>query len=84
MAFIRRYTSSSIDSLALVTVSSGAKFNNIPNGTYVNVVTGSRKTVTNNLLSTESIGMGNLRVYVLENETTGTLGQIGGTTNYLR
>lgn len=84
MSFIRRYTSSSVDSLALVTVSSGASFSNIPNGTYVDVVTGNKKVVTNNTLSTEAIGKGNLRVYVLDTFNNHELTKIGNTTTYLR
>ena len=84
MAFIRRYTDSSIDSLALCTISSSATFKNIPNGTYVDVVTGDTKNVTNGTLTTGSISKGNLRVYVLQNSTTGTISRIGGTTTYLK
>lgn len=84
MAYIRRYTNESIDSLALICVSSKAKFNNIPNGTYVDVVTGSRKNVTNNTLTSDNISKGNLRVYVLENQSTGSLSKIGNTTTYLK
>ena len=84
MAFIRRYTDSTIDSLALVTISNGATFRNIPNGTYVDVVTGDRITVNSNTLNTPNISKGNLRVYVLENSTTGTLSKIGNTTTYLK
>ena len=65
MAYIRRYKSASEgDSLALVTVSNGATFKNIPNGTYIDAVTGDTKTVTNGTLTTSSIGKGNARVYV--------------------
>ena len=84
MAFIRRYTDSSIDSLALVSISNSATFSNIPNGKYVDVVTGDIKNVSNGTLSVSSIGQGNLRVYVLQNTTTGTLSRIGGSTAYLK
>lgn len=84
MAYIRRYTDDTIDSLALCAVSSSATFSNIPNGKYVDVVTGDIINVTNGKLSTGSISKGGLRVYVYENETTGTLGQIGDTTTYLK
>ena len=52
MSYIRRYTSAEdgIDSLALVTVSSGATFKNIPNGRYVDAVTGDVQNVTNGTL----------------------------------
>ncbi|MGI6714534.1 MAG: alpha-amylase family glycosyl hydrolase [Bacilli bacterium] len=84
MAFIRRYTKGSLDSLALVTISSGATFNEIPNGVYVDVVTGQRVTVSNGTLNVSLNGQGNLRVFVRENKATGTLGKIGETTTYLR
>ena len=84
MAFIRRYTTSSIDSLALCSISSGAKFTNIPNGKYVDVVSGNTITVTNGTLQTRSLSKGNLCVYVLENSSTGTLSRIGSTTTYLK
>ena len=74
----------SIDSLALCTISSGATFKSIPNGKYVDVVTGDIKNVTNNTLTTGNISKGGLRVYVLENSTTGTLSKIGNTTTYLK
>ncbi|HKM10860.1 MAG TPA: alpha-amylase family glycosyl hydrolase [Bacilli bacterium] len=84
MAYIRRYTSGSVDSLALVAVSGGATFSSIPNGTYVDVVTGDTKVVSNGSLTASFSGQGNLRVYVLENASTGTLTKIGGTTTYLK
>ena len=64
MAFIRRYTGNGIDSLALVTISSGATFKNIPNGKYVDVVSGDVKNVTNGTLTVNAPGQGNLAVYV--------------------
>ena len=74
MAYIRRYTgkytdaktgnTSNVDSLACVAVTDGATFKNIPNGTYIDAVTGESKTVTNGTLSVPSVGKGNMRVYV--------------------
>lgn len=87
MSYIRRYTSAEdgIDSLALVTVSSGATFKNIPNGTYIDAVTGDVKNVTNGTLTVPSIGKANMRVYVCcANGFTGINGQIGGTSDYLK
>jgi len=84
MAFIRRYTVGGTDSLALVTISGGATFSGIPNGTYVDVVTGQRVNVTGGSLNVSLSGKGNLRVFVLENSSTGTLGKIGETTTYLK
>ena len=82
--FIRRYTDDSIDSLALVSISGPATFNNIPNGRYVDVVTGDVQNVTNGTLSISQIGQGNLRVYVQQNSTTGTISRIGNSTAYLK
>ena len=64
MAYVKRYTSGSTDSLACVTISGGATFNNIPNGKYIDAVTGDVYNVTNNTLSVSSIGQANMRVYV--------------------
>ena len=80
MAYIRRYTGNyngkSVDSLACVTVSDGATFKNIPNGTYVDAVSGDQKSVTNGTLSVGSVGKGNMRVYVYKN-ASGISGKIG-------
>ena len=76
MAFIRRYTSGNIDSLACVAISSGATFSSLPNGKYVDLVTGNSYNVTNGTLSVGVSGQGNLAVCVLENNSTGTLGKI--------
>ena len=84
MSFIRRYTDDSIDSLALVSISGAATFTNIPNGRYVDVVTGDVQNVTNGTLSISQIGQGNLRVYVQQNSTTGTISRIGNSTAYLK
>jgi len=65
LAFKRRYTDDKVDSFALVTVSGTATFYNIPNGTYVDAVTGDTINVTNNTLTANCSGKGNLRVYVL-------------------
>lgn len=87
MSYIRRYTNNDegVDSLALVTVSSGATFKNIPNGQYIDAVTGDVKNVTNGTLTVPSIGKANMRVYVCcASGFTGINGQIGGTTSYLK
>ncbi|MBQ4105405.1 MAG: starch-binding protein [Clostridia bacterium] len=66
MAYIRRYTNASegVDSLACVAVTDGATFKNIPNGLYIDAVTGDKKTVSNGTLTVSSPGKGNMRVYV--------------------
>ncbi len=85
MAFIRRYTDNSTDSLACVSVSGGATFKNIPKGKYVDAVTGDVKYVTDGTLTVPSIGTANMRVYVCcGSGFTGIDGQIGGTTSYLK
>ncbi len=87
MAYIRRYTSESegVDSLALVTISNGATFKNIPNGKYIDAVTGDVQNVTNGTLTVPTIGKSNMRVYVCcASGFTGIDGQIGGTTTYLK
>ncbi|MDD6763695.1 MAG: alpha-amylase family glycosyl hydrolase [Clostridiales bacterium] len=70
MAFIRRYTNSdeNVDSLALVTITSAAEFSNIPNGKYIDAVTGDEQTVTDGTLSVAAPGKGDMRVYVCEAE----------------
>ncbi|CAM5308984.1 fibronectin type III domain-containing protein [Streptomyces tanashiensis] len=79
MAFKRRYTSGSTDSFALVTVSGGASFTGIPNGTYTDAVSGDVRTVTAGTLSVAAPGKGNLRVYVLNGP-----GRIGTAGPYLK
>ena len=82
-AFKRRYTDSTTDSYALVTISGGATFSSIPNGTYVDCVTGDTKNVTNGSLSVSCSGKGNLRVYVLNTELTKAPGKIGTDGKYI-
>lgn len=83
MAYKRRYTDANTDSFALVTVSGSATFNNIPNGTYVDCVTGDTRKVTNGTLSAECSGKGNLRVYVLDTDKTKAPGKVGQDGKYL-
>ena len=87
MAFIRRYTNSDegVDSLACVTISDGATFKNIPNGKYIDAVTGDVQNVTNGTLTVPSIGTANMRVYVCcATGFTGIDGQIGTNGTYLK
>ncbi|WP_407384863.1 alpha-amylase family glycosyl hydrolase [Ruminococcus sp.] len=87
MAYIRRYTgsytdpdtkkTSNVDSVACVSVTDGASFKGIPNGTYVDAVSGDRKTVSNGTLSVPSTGKGNMRVYVLLNSGSKVNGAVG-------
>jgi hypothetical protein len=82
-AFKRRYTDATTDSYALVTISGGATFSSIPNGTYVDCITGDTKNVTNGSLSVSCSGKGNMRVYVLNTELTKAPGKIGTDGKYL-
>ena len=77
MAYIRRYKTTSMDSVACITVSGGATFNNIPNGKYVDLITGNSQQVNSNSLTVSNVsGQGSLAVYVLDNGASGTLGKI--------
>lgn len=80
IAYIKRYTdkSAKIDSLALVAVTDGATFKNIPNGKYIDAVTGDVKYASGGTLSVGSMGKGNMRVYVCcADGFTGISGAIG-------
>ncbi|MFD7256428.1 carbohydrate binding domain-containing protein [Streptomyces sp. NPDC059874] len=79
MAFKRRYTSGGTDSFALVTVTGGATYTGIPNGTYRDAVTGDTRVVTDGNLTVAAPGKGNLRVYVLNGP-----GRIGDAGPYLK
>ena len=85
MAFIRRYTDETTDSLALCTISNNATFKNIPNGKYIDAVTGDVQNVTNGTLTVSSLTKGNLRVYVCcASGFLGISGRIGNSTAYLK
>ncbi|MBR3766070.1 MAG: starch-binding protein, partial [Muribaculaceae bacterium] len=82
-AFKRRYTDANTDSYVLVSISGGATFSNILNGTYVDCVTGDTKTVTNGSLTVSCSGKGNLRVYVLNTDKTKAPGKVGQDGKYI-
>ncbi|MGN1132553.1 MAG: alpha-amylase family glycosyl hydrolase [Ruminococcus sp.] len=86
MAYVRRYTDDNTDSLACVSISGSATFKNLPNGLYIDAITGDTKTVTDGTLSVSSLGQGNMRVYVCcANGFTGIDGAIGETNlTYLK
>ncbi|MFB9337399.1 alpha-amylase family glycosyl hydrolase [Actinoplanes octamycinicus] len=84
MAYKRRYTSGGVDSFALITVSGSATFSGIPNGTYVDAVTGDRKVVTGGSLAVPLNAKGNLRVYVLDQAGNPAPGKVGADTTYLK
>lgn len=90
MAYIRRYTgsytdavtgkTSNVDSLACVAVTDGATFKGIPNGKYIDAVSGDVQNVSNGTLSVKSTGKGNMRVYVCcASGFTGISGPVGPT-----
>ena len=88
MSFKRRFTKDDVDSFVLVTISGGATFSGIPGGTYVDVVTGDKKTVSEGgTLSASCSGRGNARIYVLQNATAseyGADGKIAGNSSFLK
>ena len=85
MSYVRRYTDDNTDSLALVTISSGATFKNIPDGKYVDAVTGDVKYVTDGTLTVPELAKANMRVYVCcASGFTGIDGQIGGDSAYAK
>ena len=79
ISYKRRYTDSSVDSFALITISGQSKFTGIPNGTYVDAITGDKKVVTNGTLDTGAVSASNMRVYVLNGP-----GKIGEDGVYLK
>lgn len=85
MAFKRRYTdvANNVDSFALVTISGNATFSNIPNGKYIDAVTGQTINVTNGTLTANCTGKGNLRVFVLDQANNPAPGKIGINTKYI-
>lgn len=87
IAYKRRYTENGQDSYALVAISGGCTFTGVLNGTYIDLVSGDKKTVSNGTLSTGDIGKANMRVYVLQNDTAeeyGATGKIGDSLTYLK
>ena len=84
MAFKRRYTDDKTDSYVLVTITGGAEFTDVLNGTYVDAITGEEVTVTDNKLSIAAPGKGNMRIYVLDTELTSAPGKVGEDTSYLK
>ncbi|WP_181011300.1 carbohydrate binding domain-containing protein [Streptomyces sp. SM10] len=87
MAYKRRYTdaASGTDSFALVTVTGGATYTGIPDGTYTDAVTGDTQVVTGGTLTVAAPGKGNLRVYVLDlGGRNAAPGKIGAAGPYLK
>ncbi|UED88321.1 hypothetical protein K4G22_07730 [Streptomyces profundus] len=83
MAFKRRYTDAETDSFALVTITHGARFTGIPDGSYTDAVSGERVAVTDGTLSVAAPGKGGLAVYVLDTDLTTAPGRVGSPGPYL-
>ena len=79
MAYKRRYTNASagIDSFVCVAITNGATFSGIPNGTYVDAVSGDVQVVNGGTLTVGESGKGNMRVYVLDTGSSSIDGAIG-------
>ncbi len=82
IAFKRRYTDNEVDSFALVAINGNATFSGLPAGDYVEVITGNSVSVSEGgSISTDSIGEGNMRVYVNTSlngcEVSGKIGTAG-------
>ena len=84
IAFKRRYTDSTTDSFVLVTVSGSATFTGVPNGKYVDAITGNTINVTSGTLTASCSGKGNARIYVLDTNLTPAPGKIGTDGTYLK
>lgn len=80
ISYKRAYKKNGIDSFVLVTVGGGATFSGVRSGTYIEVVTG-KSVNCNGTLTSDSIGEGNARIYVLQTgdgvEPTGKIGTDG-------
>ncbi len=83
LAFKRRYTDGSTDSFVCVAISGSATFTGIPDGTYVDAVTGDTKTVSGGTLSISLSGQGNVRCYVLNTSKTSAPGRVITNGTYL-
>lgn len=86
LAFKRRYTDPTrgIDSFVLVTVSGSATYTGIPNGSYVDAVTGATQNVTSGTLTVALNAKGNVRVHVLSLPGNPAPGKVGADGPYLR
>jgi glycosidase len=83
LAFKKRFTVGGVDSFCIVAISGGATFNNLPGGTYKDIVTGDVKSIANGgSITVNCSGQANLRVYVLNG--TYKLSDVGLTSPYLQ
>ena len=78
MAFSITSEADGEDSFVCVSISGSATFTGIPAGTYVDAITGN-KIQCNGTLTTDSVGKGNMRIYVLNGS-----GKIGEDGTYLK
>ena len=83
IAFKRRYTDATTDSFALVAISGSATFSGIPNGKYVDAVTGDVQNVTGGTLTANVSGQGNMKIYVLDTAKTPAPGRVIPNGKYL-
>ena len=83
IAFKRRYTDSSTDSFVCVAISGNATFSGVPNGTYVDAVTGDVQNVSGGTLTANVSGKGNMKVYVLDTAKTPAPGRVIPNGDYL-
>ena len=85
MAFFRRYTGNGVDSAACVAISGGATFTGVPDGKYIDAVTGDVQYASGGTLRVSVSGQANMRVYVCcASGFKGISGQIGSGSNYLK
>ena len=83
MAFKRRYTDSNTDSFVCVALSGNATFTGIPDGKYVDAVTGDVQNVSGGTLTANVSGKGNMKVYVLDTAKTPAPGRVITNGKYL-
>lgn len=83
ISFKRRYKDDEVDSFVLVAIGGQAKFNNVPEGDYIEVITGQTVSCSGSLTS-EKIGRDNMRIYVLKTPSCEIDGKIGKDGAYLK
>ncbi|MBE6134145.1 MAG: starch-binding protein [Erysipelotrichaceae bacterium] len=64
IGFTRRYTANGVDSIACVVISGSGSFNNLPNGTYKDLYSGSTYQVNGGTLQANASGQGNVAIFV--------------------
>ncbi len=85
IAFKRRYTDSDVDSFVVVAINGSATFTGLPEGKYIDVVSGDVKTISEGgTITTGSVDRGNMRVYVNVSLDSSITGKIGTDGTYLK